>query len=81
MAAHGHVLFLPLRHLHKFNASTLRSDIILLRAYPKIGVGVYRTTPNFSKRGKRHSDRWNTSRKDVNKRQLQIYCCFAENPI
>ena len=53
----------------------------LLRVYPKIGVGVYRTPYNFSKSVKWHSDRFDRPRKDLGNKIIQIDSSFAENRI
>ena len=42
---------------YAFKGSTLGLAMALLRVYPKIGVGVYRTPQNFGKSVKWHSDR------------------------
>ena len=55
--------------------------MIFLRIYPKIGVGVYRTTYNFCKIVKWHSDRFDRPRKDLGNKILQIDCSFEENLI
>ena len=50
--------------------------IALLRVYPKIGVGVYRTPQHFGKSANWHSDRFDRARKDLGNKLLQIDCCF-----
>ena len=57
------------------------SSMTLLRVYPQIGVGVYRTQWNFIKSAKWHSDRFVRPRKVLRNKILQINCSFEENVI
>ena len=57
------------------------SAVTLLRVYPKIGVGVYRTPKNFSKSVKWHFDRLDRSKKDLSNNMLQIDCSVEESRI
>ena len=48
--------------------------MIPLRAYPKVGVSIYWASQNLSDKDKCNSDRFNTSRKYLGNRKLQIDC-------
>ena len=53
----------------------------LLKVYPKIGVGIYRTPYNLSKIVKWHSDRFDIPRKLLGNKILQTNCSFEDNYI